>query len=212
MMRSTFPFKLAAILAAGTLVLAACGDDDDDDTGATEPAAAATTAPTEATTAATTAEPASTDAPATTVDLGGLYGDDGATETTAGGATATTAAAGGSDDAVVTATSSDLGEMLVGEDGFTVYGFKPDAGGTPSCVDACAGAWPPVLVDSAELPAGLDPAVFSVVEYPDGGFILRAGEWPLYYYSGDSAAGETNGQGVSDVWYVVDPAGQLVEG
>ena len=35
--------------------------------------------------------------------------------------------------------------------------------------------------------------------------------WPLYFFSGDSAPGDTNGQGVGDVWYVVGPDGAAIE-
>jgi predicted lipoprotein with Yx(FWY)xxD motif len=36
--------------------------------------------------------------------------------------------------------------------------------------------------------------------------------WPLYYFAGDSAAGDTNGQGVNDVWWVLTPAGEKIGG
>ena len=36
--------------------------------------------------------------------------------------------------------------------------------------------------------------------------------WPLYYFSGDSAAGDVNGQGVNDVWWVLDATGTPVQG
>ena len=101
--------------------------------------------------------------------------------------------------------------MLVDGVGLTLYGFTKDADGTPTCEGGCAEAWPPVIVDSDELPAGLDPAVFSVVERPDGTFQLKAGKWPLYRFAGDAAPGETNGQGSGDVWFVVDPAGGLIK-
>jgi predicted lipoprotein with Yx(FWY)xxD motif len=201
MRRTTLLPKLAVMVAAGSVILAACGGDDDADTASSDVPAATTEAP-------GTAAPA-TAAPTTTADMSGMYGT---SDTMAPAAPATTAPAGdASGAALITTATSDLGEILVGEDGFTVYGFKPDEGGTPTCTGGCAANWPPVIVDSAELPAGLDPAVFSVVEYPEGGFILRAGDWPLYYFAGDPGPGMTNGQDVNDVWYVVDPTGHLVE-
>jgi predicted lipoprotein with Yx(FWY)xxD motif len=110
------------------------------------------------------------------------------------------------------AGETSLGATLVDADGLTLYGFLPDgdAGGEPTCVDACADAWPPVIVDSEALPEGLDPAVFSVVERPDGSFQLAAGDWPLYLFANDEAAGDVNGQGLNDVWFAVAPDGSLV--
>ena len=36
--------------------------------------------------------------------------------------------------------------------------------------------------------------------------------WPLYYYIKDEQAGDTVGQQVGDVWYVISPAGEEIEG
>ena len=33
----------------------------------------------------------------------------------------------------------------------------------------------------------------------------------LYYFSGDAAAGDTNGQGVGGIWYVVGPDGSAID-
>jgi predicted lipoprotein with Yx(FWY)xxD motif len=111
-------------------------------------------------------------------------------------------------DAVVQTGETDLGPVLTDADGFTLYGFEPDEGGTPTCEDDCADAWPPLTVDGASLPEGLDSAVFSVVQRSDGSNQLAAGGWPLYTYSGDSASGDTNGQSVPQ-WWVVTPDGEL---
>jgi len=146
----------------------------------------------------------------------GACGDDSDGKTDAGASsktveessTTTGDAAGG---APVTVKETALGDILVGEGGMTLYGFTNDADGTPTCVDKCAGAWPAASVDSADLPAGLDADVFSVVERPDGGFQLKAGDWPLYYYASDAAAGDVNGQGVGGVWFVVAEDGTLIK-
>jgi predicted lipoprotein with Yx(FWY)xxD motif len=180
--------RLPAVLFAATLVampvLAACGDDDDSDVSAdTEPATEDTIGDTAG-------------------DGGGPYDSPGETSTTAAGQS--------SDGAPVTTASSDLGEILVDGEGFTLYGFTNDTDGTPSCTEACADTWPPLFVDSEELPEGLDDSVFSVVEHPSGQFQLVAGDWPLYLYAPDTEPGDTNGQGVGGVWFVVDPQGQLI--
>ena len=123
------------------------------------------------------------------------------------GATDETADAG---PAVVSTAATDLGDILVDADGLSLYGFTNDTDGDPTCEGDCADAWPPALVDSADLPAGLDDAVFSVVERPDGTFQLKAGAWPLYRFAGDSAPGDINGQGSGDVWFLATPDGGLV--
>jgi predicted lipoprotein with Yx(FWY)xxD motif len=139
-------------------------------------------------------------------------GDDDA-DTASDDTTETTASesdqAGGS--ALVQPGQTDLGEVLVDANGMTVYGFTDDTEGTSTCEESCAAAWPPVLVEGTELPAGLDPAVFSVVPRNDGTNQLKAGDWPLYTFAGDAAPGDTNGQGSDGVWFAVSPTGQLLQ-
>jgi predicted lipoprotein with Yx(FWY)xxD motif len=128
------------------------------------------------------------------------------TQTTASGSARAPSSAG-----TVTVTSGDtaLGAVLVDKDKRTLYGLTDDNNGMPSCVGACATAWPPVTVNGASLPAAIDAKIFSVVSRPDGSHQLRAGKWPLYRYAGDAAAGDVNGQGSGGVWFVVAPTGTL---
>jgi predicted lipoprotein with Yx(FWY)xxD motif len=126
--------------------------------------------------------------------------------------TETTAAADqAAGNAFVQAGQTDLGEVLTDAEGLTLYGFTNDTDGQPTCEDDCANAWPPVLVEGSELPEGLDPAVFSVVQRSDGTSQLKAGEWPLYTFAGDEAPGDTNGQGSGGIWFAVSPTGQLLQ-
>ena len=115
------------------------------------------------------------------------------------------------EEAPVTIASTDLGDVMVDADGLTLYGFTLDTNGTPTCLDKCADAWPPLLVDGPDLPAGLDPNIFTVVERPDGSHQLKAGKWPLYNFAGDAEAGDVNGQGSGGVWFVLDPAAKLIK-
>lgn len=113
--------------------------------------------------------------------------------------------------ALVASAETGLGTALVDETGLTLYGFLDDRDAPgPTCNGACADAWPPVLVDGDALPAGLDPAVFSVVTRDDGTNQLAAGIWPLYRFAGDAAPGDVNGQGSGDVWFVAAPDGSLI--
>lgn len=131
------------------------------------------------------------------------------------GKTATTQAKSGaaaSGAALIKTSDSDLGQILTTDKGMTVYAFMNDKGGMPTCNDACAAAWPPVTTGSASLPAGLDSAVFKVVSRPDGSHQIAAGDWPLYTFANDKAAGDTNGQGVGNVWFTVKSDGSPNKG
>jgi predicted lipoprotein with Yx(FWY)xxD motif len=115
-------------------------------------------------------------------------------------------------EAAVKLGETGLGTVLTDATGLTLYGLMDDTDGVPTCDGDCAGTWPPLTVDGAELPPGLDPNLFSVVERSDGTFQLKAGSWPLYRFAGDAAPGETNGQAIDGVWFVAAPDGSLVTG
>ncbi len=109
---------------------------------------------------------------------------------------------------------STHGQILVDGDGMTLYGFTPDEGGTPTCYDACAGNWPPVLADdpaAVTAATGIDATKLTTADRTDGGKQLLYNGWPLYYFANDAAAGDVNGQGVGEKWYVLSPAGDLIK-
>ena len=105
-----------------------------------------------------------------------------------------------------------LGKVLVGPDGRTLYGFTNDTAAKSTCSGACALAWPPAIVDASwSAGPGLDTGIFATTVRDDGALQLVAGKWPLYYFEGDATAGDTNGQGSGDVWFVVAPDARLVK-
>lgn len=126
--------------------------------------------------------------------------------------------AGGDDQqepvaAAIEVASSSLGEILVDPGGMTLYMFVPDQQqeGEPTCYDECADTWPP-LEDAGELAAGegLDQSLLGTVERTDHTTQVTYNDLPLYRFSGDEAAGDTNGQGLNDVWWVVSADGDPV--
>jgi predicted lipoprotein with Yx(FWY)xxD motif len=120
------------------------------------------------------------------------------------------AAAGG--PVTVMVADSDFGPILVDAEGRTLYMFKPDEAGTPTCYEDCEAAWPPLTVTGdITVGEGLDAATFTTVERTDGAMQVKAGSWPLYYFANDAAPGDVNGQGQGDVWYVVSPTGEPIE-
>ena len=120
------------------------------------------------------------------------------------------AAAGGA--VTVMVADSSLGQILVDGEGRTLYMFKPDEAGTPTCYDDCETSWPPLTVTGdITVGEGLDASVFTTVDRTDGSKQVKAGNWPLYFFANDAAPGDVNGQDVGDVWYVVSPAGEPIE-
>jgi predicted lipoprotein with Yx(FWY)xxD motif len=110
----------------------------------------------------------------------------------------------------IAVTPSRLGDILVDTEGMTLYVTLNDTGGVPTCVDACARTWPPFVADAVEPPAQFDITDFEQVPLPDGTFQIVYKGHPLYRYSGDRAPGDTNGQGMDGVWYVVGLDGQPI--
>jgi predicted lipoprotein with Yx(FWY)xxD motif len=122
------------------------------------------------------------------------------------------ASAGAGGAATVMVADSALGQILVDGEGRTLYMFKPDTDGESTCYDDCEANWPPLTVTGdITVGEGLDAATFTTVDRTDGSTQVKAGAWPLYYFKNDAAAGDTNGQGQGDVWYVVSPAGEPIE-
>lgn len=120
-----------------------------------------------------------------------------------------------SEDAMTGATvalaESSLGQILVDGEGRTLYGFTVDTEGVSACYDDCEQAWPPLLATGdVTAGAGIDASLITTVDRTDGTKQVKYGDWPLYYFASDSAPGDTNGQGINDVWFVVDAAGALI--
>jgi predicted lipoprotein with Yx(FWY)xxD motif len=99
-----------------------------------------------------------------------------------------------------------LGTILTDAAGMTLYTFKPDTAGVSTCYDQCAAAWPPALAQGDVVsPDGLDGAL-ATSGRRDGSQQLTFNGMPLYRYAADQGPDDTNGQGVGNVWFVVNPA------
>jgi predicted lipoprotein with Yx(FWY)xxD motif len=115
--------------------------------------------------------------------------------------------------ATIALADNALGKIIVDAKGRTLYGFKADTAGISTCYDKCATNWPPLLATGdATVGDGLDAAKVTTVDRTDGTKQVKYGDWPLYYFAADAAAGDTNGQKVGDVWFVVGADGALIGG
>lgn len=112
-------------------------------------------------------------------------------------------------------TDAAYGAVVAGKDGLSLYVFLNDKGdGTSACTGGCAGSWPPLTVASAsDVPAGSGiSGALGTITRADGSIQVTLGGAPLYYFAGDSAAGDTKGQGLADVWYLASPSGVPAKG
>lgn len=142
----------------------------------------------------------------TTADAG--QEEPAATTTTVGDDTSSSTMAETSDG--IHAAETDLGSILVDPDGMSLYVFTADADGESACYEQCAQTWPPVAADTP-ISSDLDTAMFGSIERTDGTEQLTVNGMPVYLFASDSAPGDVNGQGVNDVWFVIDADGNMLE-
>ncbi len=129
-------------------------------------------------------------------------------------ATATAAATASADDsaeATVLVADSDLGEILTDADGLTIYYFANDTEGVSNCEGECLANWPPVEAGDEQTAGDGVDAELGTFERSDGTVQLTINGFPAYYFAGDAAAGDVNGQGQGDVWWVFGPDGEPIE-
>lgn len=122
--------------------------------------------------------------------------------------------AGASAAAVHTVKDASLGTIVVNGKGFTLYRFDKDSA-SPSashCTGACATLWPAAPATSASSVQGVDHKLIGSVTGTNGAKQLTINGWPVYTYSMDTKAGDTNGQGVMGTWFAVTPTGGKAAG
>jgi predicted lipoprotein with Yx(FWY)xxD motif len=134
-------------------------------------------------------------------------GKSSASSTPAAAASSTTAA-------TVNGTTTSLGKIITNGQGRTLYVFAGDTGPASMCSGACATNWPPYL--ATKKPAGgggVSAGSITLVKRADGKKQVALGGHPLYYFAGDQASGQMNGQGVDEFgakWWAVAPSGTSV--
>ena len=113
--------------------------------------------------------------------------------------------------ATVSATSTSLGMILVDGSGRTLYLFEKDQPNQSACAGACAAAWPVDQTSGTpKAGSGVKASMLGTIKRSDNTTQVTYNQHPLYYFQGDSGAGQHNGQGVDAFgakWFVVTPAG-----
>jgi predicted lipoprotein with Yx(FWY)xxD motif len=105
------------------------------------------------------------------------------------------------------ASSTELGKYLIAANGMTLYLYTKDAKNVSNCSGACLVAWP------AYTPVGNEPLVpgegisgtLATITRADGSTQLTYNGIPLYFWKNDVKPGDTTGQNVGGVWFVVKP-------
>jgi predicted lipoprotein with Yx(FWY)xxD motif len=106
-----------------------------------------------------------------------------------------------------TATVKGTSEtILTNAQGLTLYYRTTDNPPSKVCSGTCAGAWPPILFTGSGSPTSSTQLSGKLTAVTDAnGSQVEYNGHPLYTFASDSAPGQTNGEGVGGIWFVVTP-------
>jgi len=176
-------FSLVALVVL--VLLAACGSNTS--TGAT-------TAPNAT---------SNTSAGSTPTSSGGRYGNGYGNR----GTTPTVSSSGSLIQTAMATVSGKSETILTNTKGMTLYYRTTDVPPSTVCSGGCASAWPPLLVSGSSTPTSATslPGKLSAQADANGTQVEYNGH-PLYTFSGDTAPGQTTGEGFGGIWHVVTPS------
>lgn len=101
---------------------------------------------------------------------------------------------------VRSAHNAALGKTIVVDaHGRTLYHLSGDSATHLKCTKSCTGFWPPLTVRSRHVTLRAGKGVhgkLGVFRRSNGTFQVTLAGHPLYHFSGDSAKGQANGQGI----------------
>src|SRR3954467_3061081 len=110
--------------------------------------------------------------------------------------------------------NTGLGSILVDSRGRTLYLWLADTGAKSTCSGACAAAWPPLLTTGTPTAgSGAQASPLRTTKRSDGAGEGTYSQHPLYLFTGDTASGQTSGQGSNGFgapWYVLSPGGHQI--
>jgi predicted lipoprotein with Yx(FWY)xxD motif len=108
----------------------------------------------------------------------------------------------------------NVGKILVDSQGRTLYLFERDSGTKSTCSGACAIEWPPLRATrKPTVGNGANASIVATSARSDGEQQVTYNGHPLYLFSADQTAGDTNGQGVNafgGLWYVLSSSGNEI--
>jgi predicted lipoprotein with Yx(FWY)xxD motif len=111
----------------------------------------------------------------------------------------------------VSLRKTKLGLILVNSRGHTLYMFAKDKHGQSACSGSCAKFWPPLLQRGAPTAGpGVKASLLGTTRRSNGSLQLTYNKHPLYSFTLDTQAGQTNGEGnlaFGARWYAVSAKG-----
>ena len=98
-----------------------------------------------------------------------------------------------------------VGKYFTDTEGKALYWFKKDSAGKSACSGPCLEKWPVYYRESVKAPTGIEEKEFGTITREDGKKQTTFRGYPIYYWINDKQTGDTNGQGVNNVWFVINP-------
>jgi len=121
----------------------------------------------------------------------------GCTSTTASPAPSSGGAAGAAGVTVGTASSASFGTYLTGPNGMALYTHAGDSATSSTCTGGCASAWPPLATTGQPTAGSGVTGQLGTLTRADGTVQVTYAGLPLYYWQGDTKAGDVTGNGVA---------------
>lgn len=108
---------------------------------------------------------------------------------------------------VTVSNDATLGDYLVASNGMTLYLYTKDTKNVSNCYDQCAVNWPPYVISNSSMLVSSATATgtLGTITRTDGQTQLTYNGLPLYFWKNDAKVGDTTGQNVGGVWFVVKP-------
>jgi predicted lipoprotein with Yx(FWY)xxD motif len=111
----------------------------------------------------------------------------------------------------VTLHKTSLGKVLATSKGKTLYLFMKDKNGKSACYGQCAGYWPPLMKKGAlRAGTGVKAKLLGTTKRKNGKRQVTYKGHPLYLYTGDTGAGQLQGQRQNffgGKWYALSASG-----
>lgn len=115
------------------------------------------------------------------------------------------AASGINNAGVKVMQKEELGSFLAAGDSMTLYSYTKDEKNISHCIEGCAVNWPPFYVDPTAVVEGCESSDFASITRDDGRKQTTYKNMPLYHFINDKYPGDTLGQGLGKVWFIITP-------